>query len=87
MDSFGIGSITIIDGKAWTVESIGGASGNVARALGDDGRQAIYFDAREPKYLGAGLFGLPGRIEPGVNPSADVVASVATADAAVNAPG
>ena len=77
-----VGSTIIIDAVAWTVESFGGSTGDTARALAEDGRKAIYFDRREAKYMGAGLFGLPGRIEPPtVNPAADVVAGVATADA------
>lgn len=70
------GALIIIDGTAWELQSISGTTG---RATNDAGK-AIYFDAREITYLGAGLHGLPGRIEPkAVNPNATVVAQTATA--------
>lgn len=83
-----IGSLVIIDGKAWTVASVGGSEGNTLRAVAEDNRQAIYCDKREVIYMGAGLFGLAGRIEPpAVNPQANVVASVAVADAGASSAG
>lgn len=69
------GSTIIIDGKALTVATI---TGTTARATDEQGR-AVFFDAREAKYLGAGLHGLPGRIEPPTEVPGAVVANVAIA--------
>lgn len=78
-----IGTVVIIDGVAWTVESF---KGDAARAVHtDDASKAVWFDRREAKPLAASLWGLPGRIEPpAVTTGASVVASVAVASTAAN---
>lgn len=70
-----LGATVIVDGRTYTVESF---KGNSARAVSEDGKTAQWFDAREAITLGAGLWGLRGRIEPPAeNPEASVVTQVA----------
>jgi hypothetical protein len=77
-----IGSVIIIDGLAWVVESFRGET--LAYARNEQEKKAIWFARHEAKVLGAGLFGLPGRIEaPVATPSATVVAGVAAVDTGV----
>lgn len=77
------GALVLIDGRAWTVEEF---KGHAVIAVSEDGKR-IAFDAREVQYIGAGLFGLPGRLEPkAVNPNATVVAQTAVASMTVVQP-
>jgi hypothetical protein len=78
-----IGSRIIIDGLVWTIESFRGAA---ARATHEEQPgKAIWFSAAEAQRLSAGLWALPGRMEPPtVNPAASVVASVAAASVTLN---
>lgn len=77
-ETLAVGSVVIIDGVAWTVAEF---RGHAAGARHDGSGRSIWFDSREATVLGAGLWGLPGRIEPpAANPDASVVTQPAEAD-------
>lgn len=73
-----LGSLVIIDGQVWTVESFPKA--NTARATSETAGRAIWFAVADVAYLGGGLFGMPGRIEA---PAVQGAQATIVADAAV----
>ncbi|MGL4649662.1 MAG: hypothetical protein ACRC1H_09670 [Caldilineaceae bacterium] len=83
MRTLEIGSVVIIDGIAWTVDAFKGDV--LAYARSEEHHKAIWFNRTEVIAMGAGLWALPGRIEPpAAAPAASVVASVAMGNVTMN---
>jgi len=73
-----LGSVVVIDGKAWKAAVIDGNSVTAARVDADDKTHRIFFDLREVKPLGDGMFCLPGRVEARVPRAGEIGVAVAT---------
>lgn len=82
MTSNCVGQTLILDGKAWTIQSVTGKKGFATRA-DDRGRMArVFFNATELMDMGAGLVALPGRIEaPGPRGANELGVGVVTGSA------